>query len=564
MQNETAKSNFETDSSVNSLLAEVSETGELSLVVPLSAARLDLPFDYDDGEEVASVVASTEEISGAKNTRVGKSSKLETTDQATAGLTLPLRAKLLLVFGGIAVLFVISFASAAFLLFGLVGQGKSSINQQLRSDRVHQMQMAFLGEQGAINRLILQSQSIESNRTDLSDFEYQLYNITFENNLFLLRQEPDIYPLIPILDDLEQRHFAVATKFQQTIRDLKSGAEDKAVKRWQETEVLYQDLIARLINFAEYQNKIADASRSSLERDQNQVLIGIGLIIGSTLLMLVFLIWLANRFVVGPMGRLNVKLGHLLYSQTARITDRLNMLEHEIESQFQKVAAARHDLKLPLSNIRNAAEIVLITEPDLPPYVRENLEEITEITDSSAALIGSLLGRNGSRLQLKQVDLSLLIRRVVELVDLREYNVNTRIELTEAVLDPELIEHVLLNLLSNARKFSSGGIGIGARLVPYQWGQEPFKKEGEDEIELWVWNDGPVIAAHERALIFRPGGQTAIGKQAGGHGIGLSIVKSIIERHGGRVVVESHEKVGTTFRVFLPYLSSSYNGDETD
>jgi signal transduction histidine kinase len=126
-----------------------------------------------------------------------------------------------------------------------------------------------------------------------------------------------------------------------------------------------------------------------------------------------------------------------------------------------------------------------------------------------------------------------------------------QVEVAHAVIDPALMEHALLNLVSNARKFSQLGIGVGTRRS---------RKAGtvdEYEIEIWVWNDGALISAGDRQEIFKPGKQLEDGKKAGGHGLGLAIVKSIAERHHGRVVVDSHEKVGTTFRIFLPELSTA-------
>jgi signal transduction histidine kinase len=135
---------------------------------------------------------------------------------------------------------------------------------------------------------------------------------------------------------------------------------------------------------------------------------------------------------------------------------------------------------------------------------------------------------------------------VLRLVDLSLYSVQRKVEVEEWAMDRTLMEHALLNLVSNARKFAASGVGVGVRKT---------RKAGtvdEDELELWVWNDGAIISHGDRQEIFKPGKQTDEGKKAGGHGLGLSIVKSIAERHHGRVIVDSHEKIGTTFRIFIP------------
>ncbi|HEX2913376.1 MAG TPA: HAMP domain-containing sensor histidine kinase [Chloroflexia bacterium] len=523
------------------------------LNVPLSGVKLDIPFSPVNSQ----TNQSSAPAEPAKTERSNWGGRIVTTDQATARLTLPLRAKLWLVFGGFALLFIVAFTLAGLLFFRLTEQQQTTVALQTRLDQVHQLQMSVAGEKGAISQLIALSRRNDEQGDPVSDFEFLYYRITFDNNLYLLRQDPARSEIDALLLDLEWRHNNLVSNYNQIITDLKENKTFLVYQHWQESSSLIEDLTARSQFFAQEQTQRVAAARTSLENLQFETMLDLGIIAVVGALLLILLIWLANRFVISPMGRLNIKLGQLLYGQTARITDRLNVLEYDSENQLQKIAAARHDLKLPLSNIRNSAELSLILHENLPGDVKTGLDEIIETTDASANLINSLLARPDNRLVLERVDLFLLAQRVVELVDLRDFKVHLRVELQEAVLDENLLEHVLLNLLSNARKFSAGGIGVGTRLVELvsrstAQGQEEVVRE----VEIWVWNDGTLIAPHEREAIFRPGGQTAEGRRAGGHGIGLSIVKSIVERHGGRVVVESHEKVGTTFRLFLPYMRS--------
>jgi signal transduction histidine kinase len=536
------------------VLVSSATKGEPVLPVPLSAVKLDIPFNE------AETLKQPEQSENKVVITPPKTGKVVSTDQATAGLTLPLKLKLWLVFGGFMALFVILALTVGWLFWRLSGVNQATVDQQIRAERTQQLHKAFAGEQSAIQRLLLQGQ-FDVNKP-VSSFEFAYYSITFENNLFLIKQEPNQLPISLIIKDLEERHFNLLNKFSLLIADLQAKTLERALSRWAENEPFVEDLTARLISFSEDQNRLAEQQKRTLEQVQTESLIWLIILASIGGILLAVLIWLANRSVIIPMGRLNVKLGQLLYSQTTRLTDRLNLLEHENDSQLQKVSAARHDLKLPLSNIRNSAELTLICETDLSPDARQNLKDIIETSDTSANLINSLLARNDNRLYLQETDLANLVWRVIELVDLRDYKVNTRLELVKAVFDRELIEHVLLNLLSNARKFSEGGIAIGTRLVTT--GKDPLQKGGEEEVELWVWNDGPVIPPHERSIIFRAGVQTDIGRKSGGHGLGLAIVKSLIERHGGRVAVESHEKVGTTFRVFLPNLPKPFGswGDE--
>lgn len=497
-----------------------------------------IPSPRAEGQLKAASAANWDDSakSEALPAEVGKET---TTDQATAGLTLPLRAKLLVVFGGFAILFLVIFGLGGWNFWRLNEQTNLTTANQQRLEQIQQLRLAWNGEQNAISHALIPGLEAVS-----ADFERSYYRVVFENNMFLLNKPGNDWKLI--LNDLETRHILLTAELNLMAEDIVNGKRDAALKRWQESSPRITDLTARLTELAEAQSRIVESNVRVLDALEDDTWLGFCIASGVGLLAFILLVALANKGVIAPMGRLNVKLGQLLYGQTARITDRLNSLEYEVEMQVQKMAAARHDMKLPLSNIRNAAEITLICHNELPPDALANLSEIIEITDTSAHQINSLLARRDSRLRPVATDLYTLVERVVGLVDLRDFKVHVRVELERAVLDPELIEHVLLNLLSNARKFSTGGIVIGTRL---------HERGKDSETEFWVWNDGPVIPADERDLIFRAGAQSALGKAAGGHGLGLWIVKSIVERHSGRIVVESHEKVGTTFRVFLPYLT---------
>lgn len=466
--------------------------------------------------------------------------EVDNTDQATAGLTLPLRAKLLVVFGGFAILFLVVFGLGGWNYWRLTEQTSLTTANQQRLEQIQQLRMAWVGEQGAIARaLIAESAQVTSK------FELAYYRVIFDNNIFLLTKPGS--PWWAILADIETRHSLLVAEFNLIGVEIASARPEAARQRWEDSAARVADLTARLTEVVDGQSRVVDSNLVVLQALQDESWLGFGIACGIGLLAFIILVLIANSSVIGPMGRLNVKLGHLLYGQTTRITNRLNSLEYDVEMQVQKVAAARHDMKLPLSNIRNAAEITLICHSaELPPDAQANLTEIIELTDASANQINNLLARRDTRLNLVATDLYTLVDRVVELVDLRDFKVHVHVELERAILDPDLIEHVLLNLLSNARKFSAGGIVVGTRLHE--------NREGS-ETEIWVWNDGSVILAAEREMIFRAGGQTAVGRAAGGHGLGLWIVKSIVERHSGRIIVESHEKVGTTFKVFLPYLT---------
>ncbi len=115
-------------------------------------------------------------------------------------------------------------------------------------------------------------------------------------------------------------------------------------------------------------------------------------------------------------------------------------------------------------------------------------------------------------------------------------------DFTPVCCDQLRIEQVLTNLISNALKYSPGGSKVEVVLKPR-----------EDELELSVVDHGVGIAENDRARMFEP--FRRIGLSAGtvpGVGLGLFVVRKIIDAHRGRIEVESVVGSGSEFRVFLP------------
>ena len=109
--------------------------------------------------------------------------------------------------------------------------------------------------------------------------------------------------------------------------------------------------------------------------------------------------------------------------------------------------------------------------------------------------------------------------------------------------DSEHIEQVLINLLGNAIKFTQRECRVGITL-----------SDKGDALQLCVWDTGCGIAAQYHKRIFDRFYKVdgSVTREAGGSGIGLSIVKSIVEMHGGNIRVESCPGKGTGINVSLP------------
>ena len=118
---------------------------------------------------------------------------------------------------------------------------------------------------------------------------------------------------------------------------------------------------------------------------------------------------------------------------------------------------------------------------------------------------------------------------------------------SQVLLDASKIEQVLNNLISNALKFSNAGTCIAVRVG--------LK---EDSVVISVRDQGPGIPANELGRLFSPFARTSVKSPTGekSTGLGLVIVKHIVEAHGGSISVESKPGRGTAFHVVLPLIEA--------
>jgi two-component system OmpR family sensor kinase len=228
----------------------------------------------------------------------------------------------------------------------------------------------------------------------------------------------------------------------------------------------------------------------------------------------------------------------------------------------QFVADASHELRTPLTAIRGYTELMRMTE-QFTPDGQKSLARVQSQSERMTALVEDLLllARldEGQPLKLSEVDLTQLVIESVSDEKVMAPGHNWRLELPdEPVLvkgDASQLRQVLMNLLSNARKHTAAGTtvvtGVG------------FSAEGTAVVT--VTDDGggipagfvdQVFARFARADAARKasGDQAGASAAEGTSGLGLSIVQSIVEAHGGRVTVTS-QPGRTQFTLRLPRVA---------
>jgi PAS domain S-box-containing protein len=213
------------------------------------------------------------------------------------------------------------------------------------------------------------------------------------------------------------------------------------------------------------------------------------------------------------------------------------------------VYVASHDLKAPLVTIQGFADLLKKKYKDrLEPGAEHYVDNIISGAENLRKLVHDLLALSRAgriKPMVAQVELTNVIRSSLEslmaIKDERKAEISVPEELPVVQYDPTHLEEVFTNLLSNAIMYSkpdsSSKIEIG-------W------KETKEEFFIWIRDNGRGIEEQNWNKIFKP--FERIAKDQKGTGIGLSIVKKIVERHGGRIWVESEFGEGSAFYFTIP------------
>lgn len=241
----------------------------------------------------------------------------------------------------------------------------------------------------------------------------------------------------------------------------------------------------------------------------------------------------------------------------ARTFEREHQLLKELQAldtyKNQLIATVSHELKNPLAAILGHLEI-LEGATDLSEMTQRSLSSMDRAAQRLTRVVDDLLllakvGDPEHPVNLVPVDLHQIVDDVLDLTAIaaKHRHLNVVVEIPpEPVLamgDPEELDRVLTNLVSNAVKYTPEGRTITVSL----------SRPGS-EVELAVTDQGIGISAEDRGQLFteffRSSNPVAIAQP--GTGLGLAIVNRILKRHGGRIEVNSELGVGSTFRVFLP------------
>ncbi|MFN7945543.1 MAG: HAMP domain-containing sensor histidine kinase [Blastocatellia bacterium] len=228
------------------------------------------------------------------------------------------------------------------------------------------------------------------------------------------------------------------------------------------------------------------------------------------------------------------------------------------QQQIEFVAGVSHELRTPLAVIRSAGENladgVIRDNDQIKRYgklIRDEGRRLTEMVEQVLEFAGAQSERR--KYELQPVNPADLIEQAVSAAQPQmiegSFEIEKRIQpdLPDVLAEAPALSRAIQNLLSNAMKYSghSRWIGLRAQVVNNGRGEQ---------VQITVEDRGLGIPSAELSHIFEPfyRGSEVMAAQIHGNGLGLSLVKNIVEAHGGSVAVKSSPGRGSIFTIMLP------------
>ena len=242
-------------------------------------------------------------------------------------------------------------------------------------------------------------------------------------------------------------------------------------------------------------------------------------------------------------GRIPVQGRDEVAQLASTFNEMLSRLERAFASQRRFVDDAGHELKTPLTIVRGHLELL---EED-PRERRETLALVMDELDRMGRIVQDLLllakHEQPDFLDLATVEVGGLtddLEAKVAALAPRDWVVESRGR-GVIVADRQRLTQAMLQLAQNAARYSDGGepIGLGAAVA-------------DGEARFWIRDRGPGIPLSEQGKIFERFSRGSGQRRSEGAGLGLAIVRAIVEAHNGRVELESGVGAGSIFSIIVP------------
>ena len=228
----------------------------------------------------------------------------------------------------------------------------------------------------------------------------------------------------------------------------------------------------------------------------------------------------------------------------------------QLRSDF--VSNVTHELKTPLTSIRMFAETMRLGRVKKKGEQQEYLSIIVDESERLTRLINNVLDfskieQGEKQYRFESMNLSQVVEKAVNTLGYwlkaQGFHITSDIEPNiQTTGDEDAIDQAILNLLSNAMKYSADKKEIGIRL----W-------QEDQSIYIKVEDRGIGIPESKQPFVFDKYYRAHTGheKAKGGSGLGLTVVKHIVDAHQGRIEIKSEVNRGSTFTIILPKMQTS-------
>lgn len=238
-------------------------------------------------------------------------------------------------------------------------------------------------------------------------------------------------------------------------------------------------------------------------------------------------------------------------------------LETSMELKDEFLYLITHEFRTPMAVISSALQVIeLIYRSELTDNVGKYLKMIKQNTNRQLRLVNNLLDitriSSGSiKMNMSSFDIVNVVHTIVNSVQLYgqqkqvTISFDSTLEKKNVFLDEEKIERILLNLLSNALKFTPREKSINVTLSEVEY-------KGKSMMSIGVKDEGIGIPEEKQKVIFDRFGQvdSSLSRRAEGTGLGLHLVKLMVNALDGEIILRSEVGRGSTFTVLLPVHES--------
>lgn len=231
-----------------------------------------------------------------------------------------------------------------------------------------------------------------------------------------------------------------------------------------------------------------------------------------------------------------------------RTREELARLRAFHEEQMRRPNVLSHELRTPLTVVRGAAELLLDESagplnPDQKRFVQTIAENSNQVIEMASDLLAEAsLELDLFNLRLEWTEMRQLVRKCVAQLR-RVHTASIRLDNHGAPLrmqvDPRLMGQAVTNVVNNAARHAGEGVSILVRVT-----------ESDETVTVSVSDDGTGMPPQDRALLFTP--FATGGSRRPGTGLGMMITQRIVELHGGRILVDTISRKGTTVFLTLP------------